>query len=278
MQRFSMSWFTQFGAALAPIKQSSFAHNELDKADVTANIVLLYTLNEYLKLLADENITPLALKASRPTVRELNQLIERVLAADDMDSDFRNNRTSIYLTAAKLDTLLDSELAIQPAYFVYPKRAYDIDILATDGTQILSKDVRSLLTEEERYDIEQAGKCLAFEVPTAAGVHLYRVAESFLRRYYTAVVGKTPKRKMRNWGAYITNLRKCGADEKVLSTFDQIRDLHRNPIMHPETRLNIEEALSLLGIVESAISAIVADLQKRDAGTSASPTLIDSTP
>jgi hypothetical protein len=74
-----------------------------------------------------------------------------------------------------------------------------------------------------------------------------------------------PKPKMRNWGTYIKNLKACGVNPKVVSILEQIKDLYRNPIIHPETRLDIEEALSLLGIAESAISAMVMDIVARQA-------------
>ena len=71
---------------------------------------------------------------------------------------------------------------------------------------------------------------------------------------------------MRNWGAYIKNLRKCGADEKIVTILEQIKDMHRNPVIHPERRLDNDEALSLVGIVESAISAMVRDMKMRKLG------------
>ena len=68
---------------------------------------------------------------------------------------------------------------------------------------------------------------------------------------------------MRNWGVYIRNLRKCSADPKILSTLEQIKDLHRNPVIHPEVQIDIDEALSLVGIAESAISRMIADMKDR---------------
>ena len=75
---------------------------------------------------------------------------------------------------------------------------------------------------------------------------------------------------MRNWSAYIKTLRECGADEKVVLILDQIKDLHRNPIIHPEQRLTNDEALSLIGIMDSAVTAIIADMKQRKEKTSPS--------
>ena len=59
------------------------------------------------------------------------------------------------------------------------------------------------------------------------------------------------------------NLRNCGADAKVLAILEQIKDLHRNPVIHPEVELSNDDAQSLIGIMDSAITAIVADMKHR---------------
>jgi transposase-like protein len=97
-------------------------------------------------------------------------------------------------------------------------------------------EARSFHVDSTRH-IQEAAKCLAFEIPTAAAFHIFRCAESILRRYYEAVVGKLPKRQMRNWGSYIRYLKECGADVRVITILEQIQDLHRNPVIHPETRM-----------------------------------------
>jgi hypothetical protein len=54
-----------------------------------------------------------------------------------------------------------------------------------------------------------------------------------MRRYYISIVGDLLAKKIRNWGAYLHNLKKHGsADKKVLHTLEQIKDLYRNPILH----------------------------------------------
>jgi hypothetical protein len=68
---------------------------------------------------------------------------------------------------------------------------------------------------------------------------------------------------MRNWSVYIKTLREYWADEKVVLILDQIKDLHRNPIIDPEQRLTNDEALSLIGIMDSAVTAIIADMKER---------------
>jgi hypothetical protein len=45
-----------------------------------------------------------------------------------------------------------------------------------------------------------------------------------------------------------------------------MRELYRNPIIHPETQMSMDDALSLIGIAETAISTMIADLGKRKIG------------
>jgi hypothetical protein len=114
------------------------------------------------------------------------------------------------------------------------------------------------LQEPTKLDIRQAGRCLAFELPTAAGFHIMRATESILRDYYVAHVGKKPK--TRNWGKYIADLKTSSANPKTVAVLDQIRTLHRNPTIHPEVVLSGSEAQTLFGIAQSAITAMIEDM------------------
>jgi hypothetical protein len=257
MHRISLGWFAELGSHLEPLTNTSKI------TEIT--IFHLYKIKEYLGALSDPKVYPLDLRVSRPVVWKLQNQINRVLDAPqpNQQAALDSGRWDIWQSASNLESLLLGELAVQPVYHVWRKRAYDTEALVGEGETIFSKELRDDLNEDELYNIREAGKCLAFEIPTAAAFHLFRCAESIIRRYYELVVGELPKPKMRNWGLYIRNLRKCGADEMVLAFLGQIKDLHRNPVIHPETKLGTEEALSLTAIVDSAMQAIVKDMKKR---------------
>ncbi len=260
MQRISLAWFCNLGEVLAPV---------YDFTKISEMTTLnLYRARELLNPLSDQKIYPLDLRASRPVIHSLLSKINAVLSVppEAQQAAMDASRWDIWLLASGLNTLLMGELAVQPVYHVWPKRAYNIEALVSEGETLFSLEVRSNFTHDEKYNIREAGKCLAFEIPTAAAFHIFRCAESVLRRYYETVVGKLPKPKMRNWGVYINNLHKCGADEKIVTILQQIKDMHRNPVIHPETRLDNDESLSLVGIVESAIGAMVRDMKARKSG------------
>jgi hypothetical protein len=204
---------------------------------------------------------PLYLKSSFQPIQQLQKLINDSLAMSDDQLEL--HRHDIWMKAFDVEKLLAGELSVQPTYMIFPKRAYDIETLISDGTKLFSDDARQNFSEEEKYDIGQAARCLVFEVPTAAAFHIFRATESVICRYYEVVVGKLPDRKSRNWSVYINKLREQDADPKVVAVLDQIRELYRNPIIHPETQLTQDEALSLIGLAETVISAMIFDLTKR---------------
>jgi hypothetical protein len=110
-------------------------------------------------------------------------------------------------------------------------------------------------------DIREAGKCLAYELGTAAGFHALRAMEAVLRRYWEVVTEDKPHPGQRNIGVYIQKIEKSGVgDAKVIAVLKQIKDLHRNPLMHPEETLSLQDAIGIFGIVQSAMGAMLKEI------------------
>jgi hypothetical protein len=257
MQRLNLGWFARLGPALSAVVFRP------DDMDVLRRAMLFY------HYLADPKLSlGLDLKATRPHVWAIMNEINALHLASDEERPalLAARKATITEIAQKLNGTLDSELAVQQVYHPTRKRAFNLDLLVSEATAIFSDEVRAEMDSDEQDNIIQAGKCLAFEVPTAAAFHIFRAAESVMRRYYVAVVGTTPAKKLRNWGAYLKNLRDHGgADPKILHSLEQIKDLYRNPTIHPETRYTPEEALSLVGLAENLISSMVGEIRRRAA-------------
>jgi hypothetical protein len=117
----------------------------------------------------------------------------------------------------------------------------------------LPADVRLRLRTESIEDIKAAGRCLGFNTPTAAAFHILRAVEPLILQYRNALVGSALQPKSRNWGAYIQDLTKHGADVRIIAMIGHIKDFYRNPIMHPEETLTSDQALSLFHTCLSAI-------------------------
>src|SRR5258707_981787 len=102
---------------------------------------------------------------------------------------------------------------------------------------------------------------LSFERYTAAGFHMLRGVESEIRDYVFLVSHAQPKK--RDWGYYVEFLTDNGADKKLMANLDSIRNLDRNPLMHPEDILDQQEAIAIFSSCLIAIERLISDMDKK---------------
>jgi hypothetical protein len=145
--------------------------------------------------------------------------------------------------------------------------AYSTTILIERGEDLLPPDIKTAIDGYAQNEIHEAGKCLAFGLPTAAGFHLARGVESVLRRYFDVLSGGAPRPKTNSgkdipMKGYIDRVR-AWADPKIVSVLEQFTDLHRNPVSHPGEVLKEEAALTLVGISVSAVASMVNDAKDK---------------
>jgi len=105
-----------------------------------------------------------------------------------------------------------------------------------------------------------AGRCIAFELPTAAGFHVARATETIILKLMDAA--GMPPLASRNWGAYVNVLKKSSVDAKITEHIDQVRELHRNPLIHPEESLDMSEALVLWTVCIGLIGAMYREMDR----------------
>jgi len=156
-------------------------------------------------------------------------------------------------------------------FSIEPKGIYDTEALIDHAEDSLPSDVVQRLDRQAVYDIKQAGKCLAFNTPTAAGMHILKAVESLIREYHGRLTGKTLPVKSRNWGAYIRDINNNGGDKQVTGYLQHIKDFYRNPILHPEVTLTPEQSQSLFNAALSAIVQLDAAIQALPTGGTAAP-------
>jgi len=166
---------------------------------------------------------------------------------------------------------LEADINKEPVFLILPKRAYSTRTLIIDGSKLVSKEVRASLTQDEIFDIQQATKCLAFEVPTAAAFHLFRAMEGTIKRYYTLVIGRaSPPKPARDWNSYITLMKKWGKpDPQTIFILDQVRHLFRNPITHPDEHVTMDKAAALLGLADTVLTPLTTEIKKLSACSAA---------
>jgi len=109
-------------------------------------------------------------------------------------------------------------------------------------------------------EFEESGRCLALERYTSSGFHALRGVECVIRQYIVKLSGTIPTK--RDWGHYIEILKKNGAEPDLLAVLDNIRTLHRNPLMHPDDWLSIDEAVGIFTIAQTAIVRLATGIKK----------------
>ncbi len=217
-------------------------------------------------------LPPLSKQAAGKVLRGINAVLPQ--KAEELGGiDFEkkidwNEAYNIANPAREFETILAAELPTLTTYIVDQKGLYSTEDLVERAENMFSESAKKRIPDKALEDIRQGCRCIAFDLPTAAGFHLLRATESVILTYYQLVVASQPKK--RDWGTYIDGLKDNGGDPATVAALDQIRALHRNPLMHPEDVLSIEESIILLGIVQSAILAMVTDMEKRQPPTASS--------
>ena len=234
------------------------AGQEIDKISS-----LLYPAQQRLESLLVQQIIPI--KVSSQNGWRLHKIITDLLAKVGKKEKLEVV-DAFYLTDGlrQFEAVLNAELAQMDTYYVSQKGCYSTYHLILQAEIMFPTTIRDFMTPESIEDIRQGGRCLAFELPTASGFHFLRATESVLHKYYDVISHGEERPKSRNMGKYIEALEKVpNVDDKVLSVLRQIKNLHRNPIMHPEAVLDMEEASTLLGIVQSAITTMISVVKRQ---------------
>lgn len=175
----------------------------------------------------------------------------------------------------RLETLLAQELDAMPIWFVTKRRAYSIDALIDKAEIVFDSSTVPLLSSRTTYDIRQAGRALAFEVPTGAGFHAVRATEAVARGYHEIIVGVKPDEGT-PLGPLINALRikrdalltSAAIDKEdllhiVIEMLNRLNNVYRKPINHPDMVLDLSSALNVFDSAKCAIELMLEDAQKK---------------
>jgi hypothetical protein len=255
MIRISLSFFYGLGASVRLLPSIS-AGQKLSDVWITA-----WTARAELSNLLSAAWFAPAMKAAIGPGNTLLTSLSAIIDRSDFDEQITFPEASAITGAYNhFDTVLKSELLVADAYFVTSKFGYDTTTLIGNAENHFPAELPTK-SPESIGDLREAGKCLAFELSTAAGFHVLRATESVVRSYWTAVSKGAPHPRPKTMGTYARKLeeQKLG-QKKTVETLKQITALHRNPLIHPNESLNLEEAIGLFAICRSAIAAMLKEI------------------
>ncbi|HWK95624.1 MAG TPA: hypothetical protein VNR39_09385 [Pseudolabrys sp.] len=190
-------------------------------------------------------------QAGQSLLTATKELNAKIMAEPDVTKvmDFGD----VYAITSKLtafEAVLGAELALMPLYVVQPKAGYDTPTLIESGAVCFPADLPTKVPAAV-FDIQQGTRCIAFELFTGAGFHLHRANEAILRRYWEIVTDGAAPPKSGNMGDFLNEMeQKKFGDEKVRAALKDLKNLHRNPLIHPEhTIADAHEAIALMNSI-----------------------------
>jgi len=260
MQRVNSYWLYTLGTAVEALRERVIQGTKV--ADVQPN---LFFASYWLEQLVNDTIVPL--KLTRDAARSILNYI-KPLAGAPADATFDWPTTfSVTSSIQTFQTVFAAESERLNLYYASAKRAWDMDKLIDNAEVVLSPLAQEMATSQSITDIREAGRSIAFGLPTAAGFHLFRLLETYVLLYFQVLNIGLPEEKSRNLGTYIKMIQEHGADAKVTAMLTHLKDTYRNPIMHPEITFSEEEAENLFGLTQSVIGAVAADINRLKQGT-----------
>ena len=182
-------------------------------------------------------------------IQHLIEFVEQKKENTERDPQIRAMQLALTLKGIQqsvetFETVMSSELVMAPIYSVPNRGVFSTDSLL-DSADDVFEDAKDKIPDDARADTRQAGRCLAFDLPTAAGFHIARATEAVITKTMDAFGCPKPKDSQRNWGLYIKTLEEHGLRETLVHHLTQLKELHRNPLIHPEVTLTQLEAQQL---------------------------------
>jgi hypothetical protein len=164
------------------------------------------------------------------------------------------------------EIVLQSDFGTRDTFIVSPKRTYSTTLLVENGETLVSEAALDLVKGMTK-DLQDAGRCIAFELPTAASFHLFRAVEAMVSGYGEFVRGKefTDFERRKGLGGYANCLKEStlDVDKRIIGAIEQISSLYRNPTMHPEMHITNTQIIVTLGMAVSVIEIVAIDWIRR---------------
>ena len=215
---------------------------------------------------------------ARDSIEGISAFFKASFSDENGDISFRGfddelNRWQYIYIIDKLDSFKNvfiTECRDASIYLVEQLLIYNTSALAERASNRIPSEVRELIPKSIIFEFDQAGKAIAFDLPTACGFHVLRALEVMMEHYLSDFhyIGK----KCSSWFDYIEAMKKINDDndrinkpsKKVIAMLDRIRQLDRNPLMHPQDTLDTTQAETLFSLSAITIIEMARDLSAKE--------------
>jgi hypothetical protein len=129
-------------------------------------------------------------------------------------------------------------------FAVTSKGDKDIRILIENAEAKFPKELLAVMPAKSIADIQEAGRCLAFERATACAFHICRATEALMLAYYEHLAGSPwpPPPMRKDWTNYNNQLKAKGAPDRITTRLEEIGRMDRNAYAHPDLTVALDEA------------------------------------
>lgn len=263
MKQTNLNIFLRFGGALQQLQDRI----EIGMRGVDFFVYLFLAQEWMLGFITQTDECASSLSDSRSAAKNLLRIIREMMASVQNNSNHLVTQEEVTALIGVTDLFerdFEREHRNLCVFMVTPKGLYDTRLLIEKGEEKFLDSTRSVFNPQVIYDLQQSGKCLAFEIPTAMAFHVMRATESLIKDYYAALVGKAWPYAQRDWGKYLTELEKIPDVNKVItSRLGEIKNLNRNPLIHPEEIVPLAEAPIIYDLCNGVIYYMAEEIRKR---------------
>ena len=173
------------------------------------------------------------------------------------------NEVSMFLNGKdEFEKAFEREYRNLDVFTVMKKGIYDTRLLMHHPEEELPDRLRKFLPKQTMDDWKEAGRCLAFETPTACAFHICRGTEALMLGYYEALAKHPWAFPKKDWKIYIEQLGVEGAPKIITTRLDEIRDLDRNAYTHPEKTVSLDEAPVLFRLCTAVTFYMCQEMEK----------------
>jgi hypothetical protein len=228
------------------------------------------TRDGLLKFQKEQAAFSLSRDSASEVIREANVVLRDNFYSDDKMEKFKDDinfdqdlHSYVYYRVRQalneFRHVFSAECRKSETYFIEQKMGFDISLLLHNAEKNLHPSVLPFVGAPAIDEIKAAGRCFALENYTACGFHTLRALEVVMADYYKQISGKT--KEFRSWHDYIEAFTKLERSRtkrgskypspKVAAMLDRMRQLDRNPLMHPRDSLDemAADTLFKLGII-----------------------------